>query len=84
MEQKKHSTDSEQKNEVFGLTHEQVEELRRNAIEKAQKQAKRWVQRGPYLICTTDDSEFAIHIGTQKMFIGVDDKGTPLFKQVSY
>ena len=84
MEQRKHLTENEQKNEVFGLTQEQVEELRRNAVEKTQSQATKWVQRGPYLICTTQENELAIHIGTQKIFVGLDDQGTPMFKQVNY
>jgi|LakMenE18May11ns_1017448.scaffolds.fasta_scaffold9953543_6 hypothetical protein len=71
-------------NEVFGLTQDQVEELRKNAIERLQRSEKRWVQRGPYLVCITDSGEVATHIGTAKILVGLDDKGNPMFKQVNY
>lgn len=37
----------------------------------------RWIQRGPYLICTSCPLEHGVHIGNDVHFIGYDEQGLP-------
>jgi len=41
-----------------------------------------WIQMGPYLRCKSCPSPHAIHIGTHNIFMGLDEKGMPIFKKV--
>ena len=39
-----------------------------------------WVQRGPYLECKSCELIHATFIGMDKLMVGLDDQGRPLFK----
>lgn len=38
-------------------------------------------QEGYYLVCRSCDLHHAVHIGPEKVMVGKDKKGTPLFKK---
>lgn len=76
------SSNQDQENK-FLLDEDQIEELRKNAIERVKKQPKKWVQRGPYLVCVTEDGEFAIHIGTDQLLTGFEEDGTPRLERIT-
>ena len=42
-----------------------------------------WVQRGPYLVCTSCPIEHALWIGVDKMLVGYNKKGEPLLKKIN-
>lgn len=39
-----------------------------------------WKQKGPYLVCKTCDILHATYIGPDKIMVGLDSAGKPLFK----
>lgn len=41
----------------------------------------KWVQKGPYIINTAGELDFAIYVGNDKKLIGLDDSGRPILKK---
>lgn len=39
-----------------------------------------WRQQGPYLCCKSCEVEHAVWVGTDKMLVGLDEKGQPILK----
>lgn len=39
-----------------------------------------WRQQGYYLICKSCELEHAVWVGSDKLLIGLNDKGQPIFK----
>lgn len=39
-----------------------------------------WRQQGPYLICKSCEIQHSTYIGMEKIMVGVDEQGKPLFK----
>jgi len=39
-----------------------------------------WRQEGPYCICKSCELIHAVYIGMDKLLVGLDDQGRPLFK----
>jgi len=40
-----------------------------------------WRQQGCYLVCKSCEIQHAVYIGMDKLLIGLDDKGMPIFKK---
>ncbi len=80
-DQKKTETQSEQIDyeQVFGITSDQLEEIRKGAIEKAKTAKHRWRQRGFWLVCTTCDNNHAVWIQGKEM-IGEEENGEPILR----
>lgn len=38
-----------------------------------------WRQQGPYLVCKQCQLEHAAYIGMEKLLVGIDDNGQPIF-----
>ncbi len=67
--------------QIFSLSTSTLEELRNTARQKAQKPHK-WVQRGPYLVGITDNTEIGLYIGTDKILQGFNEKGEPIIVNI--
>jgi len=80
-EQKKTESDQINFEQVFGITSEQIEEIRKGAIEKAKQATHRWRQRGFWLVCTSCDNNHAIWIQGKEM-IGENEDGTPILREL--
>ncbi len=39
-----------------------------------------WRQKGPYLVCKSCELEHAVWIGTEKLMVGIDEKGQAILK----
>ena len=39
-----------------------------------------WRQQGPYLVCKSCELQHAVWVGTDKIMVGIDKKGQPIFK----
>lgn len=44
------------------------------------KENHEWRQQGYYLICKSCEIEHASYIGNEKLLVGLNDDGTPIFK----
>lgn len=39
-----------------------------------------WIQRGYYLVCKSCELEHAVWIGSEKIMVGIQEDGKPIFK----
>lgn len=83
MSEEAKKTESEQIDfeQVFGITTEQIEEIRKDAKEKAKRATHRWRQKGYWLVCTTCENNHAIWIKGKEM-IGENADGTPVIREL--
>jgi hypothetical protein len=44
------------------------------------KEQHDWRQQGPYLVCKSCEIEHAVFIGTEKIMVGLNESGQPIFK----
>ena len=75
-------TESEPQNDfeqVFGITSEQITEIRKEAVERAKSAKHRWRQRGFWLVCTSCENNHAIWIQGKEM-IGESEGGEPILR----
>lgn len=40
-----------------------------------------WRQHGPYIICRSCQLEHASYVGMERLLVGIDDDGKPIFKR---
>ena len=40
-----------------------------------------WRQQGPWLVCRSCDLTHSIHVGVDKILVGLDKKGKPIIKK---
>jgi len=45
------------------------------------KETHEWRQRGYYLVCVSCEIQHAVWIGSEKIMVGVDEKGSPILKK---
>lgn len=50
---------------------------------KIELRGHRWKQQGPYIVCKSCDMAHAYHIGINKMLVGMNEEGYPLFAKRS-
>lgn len=65
------------KEPVFSYSQDVVDEIRKQAVEKAQKAVHEWRQRGVWVYCKSCEHEHGFHVGTKKMLVGISDDGKP-------
>jgi len=65
--------------QVFGITTEQIEEIRKDALQKAKQTKHTWRQRGFWLVCKSCDNNHAVWIQGKEM-IGENEDGTPILR----
>ena len=65
--------------QVFGITSEQITEIRKEAVERAKSAKHRWRQRGFWLVCTSCENNHAIWIQGKEM-IGESEGGEPILR----
>lgn len=41
-----------------------------------------WIQRGPWLVCTSCQIEHGLHIGIDKNLVGFNSKGEPILETI--
>jgi hypothetical protein len=46
----------------------------------APKEHHEWRQQGPYVICKSCELQHAVFIGMERLLIGINDTGQPIFK----
>lgn len=64
--------------EVWGITQDELDELRHQAQEKLKATRHTWRQKGVWLICQSCEQQHGINIGVNKIMIGEEDDGTPI------
>lgn len=47
------------------------------------KESHDWRQQGPFVICKSCDLEHAVWVGMDKLLMGLNGDGTPIFKDRS-
>ena len=45
------------------------------------KEVHEWRQKGPFIVCKSCEIMHAVYIGTEKIMVGMDEQGKPLFKR---
>lgn len=70
-------------NIVPGLSLEEYEKIRKEAIEEAKKRKHTWVMKGRgKLICTSCTTPHTAYIPTNKTLIGIAADGSPILKDI--
>lgn len=64
--------------EVFSIDAQTLQEMKNEAVRRVKESKHEWRQRGVYLVCISCEQEHAVHIGTEKILVGVDDGGKPI------
>ena len=77
------SNQTEQLNEKDGKEKPETELLDFNKpnFEFKPNEHHDWRQKGPYLVCKSCELQHATYIGMDKLLIGLNEKGQPLFKK---
>ena len=68
---------------VFEISEERLEEIRREAEEKARKTRHEWKQKGPWLVCQSCEMPHSVWIGPEKILVGFKKNGEPILKDRS-
>lgn len=63
---------------VWGISEQEVEELRNKAREQLKNTKHTWRQKGAWLECRSCEQPHGVYLGTQKMMVGEKDDGTPI------
>ncbi len=63
---------------VWGISEQEVEELRNKAREQLKNTKHTWRQKGAWLECRSCEQSHGVYLGTQKMMVGEKDDGTPI------
>ena len=66
--------------EIFGLTSNQVYEIRKRAKDAFFSKKKIWRQRGFWLVCTNAENRTAVWLGPDKIMVGEESDGTPILE----
>lgn len=64
---------------IAEITKEEYERIRSKALEEAKTRVHRWVQRGDFLCCDSCPYPHRAYIGHDKVMVGRDEQGNPLF-----
>jgi len=67
-------------NLVPGISKDELESLRKNAIDKAKTTRHSWKQKGFWLVCRSCEYPHSSWIGPGKVMVGEQDDGTPIFQ----
>lgn len=71
-----------QKNEpVSFITDEQIDEIRKRAVEKAKSVRHKWKQKGGWILCNSCENNHGFRISGRERLIGIDDSGNPIIKR---
>lgn len=75
---------SQQSDDSFSITAEELEEIRRGAYEKAMRARHEWRQKGDWIECKSDACAFRhrAYIGVKKVLVGIDNKGMPILEDI--
>jgi hypothetical protein len=73
-------TQEEANNQVFGISVEQLEEIREQARAKAQSHT--WKQKGGWLVCTSCEYQHRSYLGLDKQMVGIDKEGKPILESI--
>jgi hypothetical protein len=69
--------------EQISITKEQIDELRKQAIEKAKKARHEWRQKGGWIVCRTCDFEHGFRVKSNQRLVGIDEEGKPIIKNLT-
>ena len=74
------SEEPKNEQEVVSFRQQEWEEIRRKARQQARRKKHNWVQRGPWLVCTSCDFPHGVYIGPDKIMVARDREGNPVLK----
>lgn len=60
---------------------EEILDFNKPAYSFVPKGRHEWRQQGPYLVCYSCDLKHAVHIGMNKMMVGMTEDGKPILKR---
>lgn len=63
-----------------GISVQQYQKIRSNALDEAKKTIHHWRQKGDWLICSSCPFPHATFVGRDKRMIGEKADGTPIFE----
>lgn len=67
---------------VPGLSKDEYEAIRSNALSNAKNVVHHFRQRGPWIRCITCENSHGAWVGTHVRMIGEKEDGTPIFEKV--
>lgn len=77
---KKPNVPKDENEQVFALTEDELEELRKKAKSTLINSPHNWKQRGIYITCTSCPFPHATSVGTRKIMTGIDVQGMPILE----
>ncbi len=66
------------KEQVFSYSQDVVDEIRKQAVEKAKATRHEWRQKGIWVYCRSCDNEHGFYVGVKKQLVGVSEDGKPI------
>lgn len=66
------------KEQVFSYPQDVVDEIRKQAVEKAKNARHEWRQKGVWVYCKSCENEHGFYVGTRKQLVGISDDGKPI------
>lgn len=69
-------------NVVPGLSKEEYQKIREEALEKAKNAKHNWVQKGNEIICTSCEYPHGSYIPHDVRLVGIDNSGLPVFEKI--
>lgn len=64
---------------IAGISKNEYELIRTQALEEAKTRRHEWVQKGDYLCCDACPYPHRAYIGHDKVMVGRDEQGNPVF-----
>ena len=62
------------------ISFDELEEIRRRAIESVKNKKHVWKQKGPWIECQSCDYKHGHFVGVDKIMKGIDEDGNPFFE----
>jgi hypothetical protein len=79
MHKQSEKQENKQKDEPIAfITDEQIEEIRRRAVEKAKSVRHTWRQKGGWIICKSCENPHGFRISGEERLTGIDKEGNPI------
>ena len=78
MSKKQEKPEENQNDELFGLSQQQIFEMRKRAKDAFFSNKQIWRQRGFWLVCVSMENKPAIWLGPDKIMVGEKEDGTPI------
>lgn len=66
------------KEQVFSYSQDVIDEIRKQAVEKARNTRHAWRQKGIWVYCKSCEHEHGFYVGVKKQLVGISEDGKPM------